>query len=137
MDNSFPLDAIYEFLSAARRRYILYYLLENGNGNIDGLSIQIAAWEAGIPVTAVSKNDRKSITVSLLHDHVPRLADHEVVEYDARSGDVVMGSRFEDVRSFVERARAVEDVTVIDESRESFLYSNPEQGSGSEPGGTQ
>ncbi|WP_247000639.1 DUF7344 domain-containing protein [Halosolutus gelatinilyticus] len=137
MGNSLSLDAAYELLSAARRRYVLYYLLENEEGNIDGVALQIAAWEAGIPVTAVSEDDRKAIVISLVHKHIPKLADLEVAEYDARSGDVVTGARFEELRPFVDRARAADDATVIDESRESFLYSNPEHGSENETGGTR
>ncbi|WP_265111677.1 DUF7344 domain-containing protein [Halosolutus halophilus] len=126
------LDTIYGLLAASWRRYILYYLLDNDRANVEGLSLQLAAWENDEPVTAVSEADRKDVVVSLLHSHLPKLESHGVVEYDDRSGDIVAVEAVDDLWAIVERAYASDDAVVIDESDESFLYSEPLQESSNE-----
>ncbi|MFC4541952.1 hypothetical protein ACFO5R_08440 [Halosolutus amylolyticus] len=126
------LDTIYGLLAASQRRYILYYLLDNDRANIEGLSLQLAAWENDEPVTAVSEADRKDVVVSLVHSQLPKLESHGVIEYDERSGDIVAVEGFDDLWAAVERAYVFDDAVVIDESDESFLYSEPLQSGGEE-----
>ena len=120
------LDALYELLSDSHRRYVLYYLLERDHVNVDRLSLQIAGWDQDVQVEAVSEDAVNRVTVSLVHNHLPRLSDHGLLNYDHRSGDIVVGEQFDAIRSTVERARTIEqpDLTVSD-SAESFLYSDP------------
>lgn len=132
MAESLSLDTIYGLLAASRRRYILYYLLDNDRTNVEGLSLQITAWETDEPVTAVSEADRRDVVVSLLHSHLPKLESYGVIEYDGRSGDVVAVEGFDDLWSTVERASVTDDAVVIDESDQSFLYTEPLQESRSE-----
>ncbi|MXV63115.1 hypothetical protein GS429_13765 [Natronorubrum sp. JWXQ-INN-674] len=124
--NAESLDVVYGLLSEARRRYVLYYFLDNEHANIDGLSLQIAAWERDLTVDAVSEDHKQTVMLSLIHSHLPKLADHRLVEYDDRTGDVIADDEFDDIRSTVSRARTDdEQVEVTGDSKESFLYSEP------------
>ncbi|WP_226041654.1 hypothetical protein [Natrinema sp. DC36] len=117
-------DGIYELLSDSYRRYVLYYLLESECANVGEVSLQIARLEQGIPIETVSKETVNTVTLSLVHDHLPRLVDHGLVNYDRRSGDIIVGDRFDAIRSTVERARTVEEFDItVSTPTESFLYS--------------
>ena len=102
-------DRIRSVLGTTRRRFALYYLLSNEYTDIDSLSVQIAAWEQGKSVTSVDESERQRVEISLHHNHLPRLAAHDIVEYDERSGDVVRSSEFDEVRPTVERLRETDE----------------------------
>ena len=120
------LDAVYGILSESRRRYLLYYFLENDHANIEGLSLQIVAWERDVPIDTVDEAQKQRVMSSLIHSHLPKLEDHDVVEYDDRTGDIVVSDGFDELRETVRQAREMEDdITVAGSSMESFLYSEP------------
>ncbi|WP_254523668.1 DUF7344 domain-containing protein [Natrinema caseinilyticum] len=117
------LDTLYELLSKSRRRYVLYYLLDSDRASIGGLTRQVAAWERDISIESVSEEQQKSVVVSLLHNHLPRLEEHDVVTVNRRRGDVVSGQCFEVVASTVKRAREDDGIgSVVGPSSETFLY---------------
>lgn len=81
---------IFELLSSKRRRYALHYLM-NRNGEtieLNELTETIAAWETNKDVDAVDYDSRKSVRNSLHQYHLPKLDDHEIIEYDSRRGEV-------------------------------------------------
>ena len=120
------LDAVYGILSESRRRYLLYYFLENDHANIESVSLQIAAWEEDEPIETVSEAQKQRVTTSLIHSHLPKLEDHGLIEHDSRTGDVIASDGFDEIRETVRNARASEEeVTVTGSSMESFLYSEP------------
>ena len=102
------IDTIYSLLGKSRRRYLLYQLLDREHGNVEELSLQIAAWEAEDSMEAVDEEFRQRVYVSLVHNHLPRLADHGVVDYDLRSGDVVKRDGFADLEPILEQFRQTE-----------------------------
>lgn len=83
------LDTAFDLLRAPRRRYLLYYLYEIGGEVVDTDDAidAVCAYEArgtdrdGFP-------PREDVLIDLHHDHVPRLADAGVVEYDRRQGTI-------------------------------------------------
>ncbi|QSW98884.1 DUF7344 domain-containing protein [Haloterrigena alkaliphila] len=120
------LDAAYGLLSESRRRYVLYYFLDNDHANIERLAIQIAAWESNTRIDDVTEEQTQRVTTSLLHSHIPELADNGIVEYDGRTGDVIVDDEFDEIRETAAQARATEDdIPITGSSRESFLYSEP------------
>jgi len=120
------LDAIYGLLSDPYRRYVLYYFLENERATIDRLALQLAAWEHDKAIESVSEDEKETITVALLHNHLPELEDHEIVTFDQRSGDIVAETGLDSIRSTAERVREVEDPnSIVGNATESFLYSDP------------
>ncbi|WP_440764999.1 DUF7344 domain-containing protein [Natronorubrum sp. DTA7] len=124
--SNLSLDTVYGLLSESRRRYVLYYFLENDHGNIESLSLQIAAWGQDGSIDAITKEQKQSVTTSLIHSHLPKLEDHGLIEYDGRTGDVIVDDGFDGIRTTIARARAAEEeVEVTGTSMESFLYSEP------------
>lgn len=107
-DESEMLDVAFTLLSDSRRRYLLYRLADGGPMTTEELSLEITAWERDIPVEAVREDDRKQVETTLVHAHLPRLADHGVLETDSETREVVTAERFAEIRPFVERARSIE-----------------------------
>ncbi|OVE85198.1 DUF7344 domain-containing protein [Natronolimnobius baerhuensis] len=102
------IDRTYKLLSNACRRQLLYLLLESEQWTVDTLARRLTAWEQETPAPAVTESETKQVKATLVHTHLPRLADHGAIEYDADREAVAPGSRFDEVCSFVDRARAVE-----------------------------
>ncbi|WP_238717531.1 DUF7344 domain-containing protein [Natronorubrum halophilum] len=103
------LDSMYGILSEPRRRYVLYYFLDNDHANIEELSLQIVAWEQRISIDEVSEEQTQRLTSSLIHTHIPLLAGHGLVDYDSRTGDIIIADGFADIRVTANRARSIEE----------------------------
>ncbi|RKD93356.1 DUF7344 domain-containing protein [Halopiger aswanensis] len=83
----------FTLLADTDRRRVVAALLETETETttIDALSERLADARRQDDTVAESDTDRFERTkIGLLHDHLPRLADHGVLEYDARNGDVVL-----------------------------------------------
>ena len=74
----------FALLANPARRHVLRTLLETSATTIDDLAERLA----GAPNVDGRSIDRTKI--ELVHDHLPRLEDHGVIEYDDRNGDVVL-----------------------------------------------
>ena len=101
-------DCVAHLPSASRCGYVLYYLMKNRRGTIDELSKRLTLWEAETTNDDVSKGDRERIAISLVHNHLPRLADHNIIEYDQRSGDIVLIAPSTELASLAERSSLFE-----------------------------
>lgn len=66
------------------RRRILSILAEEGNTTRSELAAMLATDES-IPAA-----NTESFEIRLHHDHLPRLADEQYIQYDARNGDIVL-----------------------------------------------
>ncbi len=87
-------DTVFSVLSNERRRQVLRYLHEDGEGStIRELSQQLAAWENGVPTEVVTYKQRKRVYTSLHQTHLPALADAGVVDYDRDRGTVELTAR--------------------------------------------
>ena len=81
------LDATLDLLSNRRRRYVLYYLQEQGRPiTIDELAEQVASWEseAGDPV------DDQRVLTDLYHSQIPRLEEADAITFDSDEGYVTL-----------------------------------------------
>lgn len=83
-------DALFDLLAERRRRYALYALIgtDDGVADVETLADEVAMWEARGDDATVTESRREAVADELREVHLPRLADADVVEYDARS-DVV------------------------------------------------
>ena len=90
MKSSAPTSATYGLLADPRRRYLLWHLSECGRATVEEVATRIAAWERDAAVEDVPRSRCKRVAASLHHAHLPRLADHGVVDYDRESGEVVL-----------------------------------------------
>lgn len=82
------LTRVFDAFADRRRRYTLYYLQDTQHTQLDDLAAQIAAWEQNTTCDAVAVAHRERIYRDLVHSHFPKLADYNLVDYDARSATV-------------------------------------------------
>jgi DNA-binding transcriptional ArsR family regulator len=73
------VSAAFDLLRDARRRGVLYMLKQNGRTTIDELAHRIAAWQS---TDGEESADPVAVKTSLVHAHLPKLADAGAVEYD-------------------------------------------------------
>lgn len=102
------LDLVFGLLSSGRRRRLLYRLDGARVVTVEELAAHVAAEDLGVPVAEVGDEHRERVEAELLANHLPRLEDAGVLEYDRRSGDVVPADRIDDLRPYLERAREQE-----------------------------
>jgi DNA-binding transcriptional ArsR family regulator len=95
-------DLVFEILSSARRRMILYYLRQHdGTATVNELADQIAAWENDVEPEELSSQQRKRVYVSLYQTHLPKLASAEIIDYDDDEGTVEIASRASEIDTFL------------------------------------
>ncbi|SER71288.1 DUF7344 domain-containing protein [Natrinema salaciae] len=90
-------DTAHALLADSERLHLLTLLRQEGTGNIDALARRIAAREEDVRPENVGRETQRRVTVSLVHNHLPRLAEHDVVSYDRES--VVLMDVFDDLES--------------------------------------
>lgn len=93
------LDHVYEALAHLRRRYLCYTLLEDTEWSLTDLSTKVAAWEHDVPEREVTDSQRKRVSVSLSHAHVPKLVDVGVVAFDEPTETLTAAENAEPVLS--------------------------------------
>lgn len=102
--DSGTIDVACELLADSRRRSVLYELREADVTTIDDLIQRIVADES----TESSGPDKESVHIDLVHHHLPKLEQCDVLEYDQRNSDVVRRDGFDDVRPLLERTHELE-----------------------------
>jgi hypothetical protein len=74
------LDTVFELLANAYRRHLLYYFHERG-----AKRATVADFCTHLQNTVAEDSSAHHIRLRLRHQHLSKLADHNVIEYDARS----------------------------------------------------
>ncbi|RQG90708.1 DUF7344 domain-containing protein [Natrarchaeobius chitinivorans] len=117
-------DTILELLANRRRRYLLYALRgQEGPIELSELAERIAGWEHDVPPDEVAKNEYKSVYVSSVQCHVPKLADAGVVDHDENNHTVVLADNYDQLEPYLR-------VVIRDEPENSRLHSALESESG-------
>jgi hypothetical protein len=111
--NASRMEAACSLLAESERRFLLYQLADDRTANLEDLITQVAAWE--LDAGTIDKDVRQRVYVSLVHNHLPRLADYDIIDYDLRSGDIVLAEGFEDIRPLLEQFRQTEEEPEIRE----------------------
>ncbi len=89
MEGQLSQDTVFDILSNARRRYVLYYLRQQSEPiELTDLAEHVAAWENETDIESMGEQERKRVYVSLYQTHIPKLADTGLVEYDKEAGIV-------------------------------------------------
>lgn len=83
-------DLLFDLLQNNRRRAALRILDEEGELTLAELAERIAAEENDVPLSEASENARRSVYISLYQRHVPKLAEHGVVDYDREESTVAL-----------------------------------------------
>lgn len=98
-------DDAFHLLSNARRRAVLRYLLESEEAaELGTLAEHVAALENGCETDELSSDDRKRVYISLYQGHMPKLAKHDLVDYDQARGTVEPNRLIEAFEPYLDEA---------------------------------
>ncbi|RZV10608.1 hypothetical protein BDK88_1778 [Natrinema hispanicum] len=97
------VETIHTLLSSGTRRAVLESLRTVDRTTPKELSRQIASSEHNYRTADAGSTTRRSVSIALVHNHLPRLDAHDVVDYRHQDGVVMPGANFDDLESFLER----------------------------------
>lgn len=84
-----PRDDLFHLLSNQRRRYVLRYLANHeGSVEMRTLTEQVAAWEHDTTLETLTSTQRQRVYIPLYQNHLPKLAAHDIIEYNQSRGHV-------------------------------------------------
>lgn len=90
------VDTLFECLADHRRRLLIEYLAENsGPVVVEEIVRYISEPDGGATHDTLSTDTLVEITVTLLHNHLPKMNDAGVVDVDHETSTVQEGDRFE------------------------------------------
>lgn len=75
-------DIVFDLLQNSRRRALLRYLEEREEAELVEIAEHVAAEENDVELSETTEDSRRSVYISLYQTHVPKLADHGIIEYD-------------------------------------------------------
>lgn len=78
------------------RPKILQVLMEPGKMTRSKLAEELAS------DSDVSSDDRQHVEIALHHSHLPKLDERNYIDYDHRSGDIVLRGESHDIESCLE-----------------------------------
>ena len=86
--NGDSLDACLTLVADRRRRRLLEHLRHNGNGEVQLDDLVDHLYEAEPAAADDRQMSRDQLAIQLFHIHLPKLADHGVVEHDHERGTI-------------------------------------------------
>jgi hypothetical protein len=126
-DAAIERDDAYHLLSNGRRRAVMRYLLDvEESAELGTLAEHVAAIENDCEPEALSSDDRKRVYISLYQGHMPKLAKHDLVDYDQARGVVSPNSLLDAFVPFLDEAPLSLDTapeTTPDGSRSGLISS--------------
>lgn len=109
-DEALSKQSLFEVLSARRRRQALRRLFErDGAASLRELSEELAAAENDVSPAEVTYKQRTRVYTALRQNHLPKLDDEGIVEFDVRSGDTTLRPAADDLRPYLYEDRDSED----------------------------
>lgn len=82
-------DQIFHLLQNERRRLALTYLMgRDDEVKMRDIAEQVAAWEHDTTLEALDSDQRQRVYIPLYQNHLPKLDDDGVIEYDQSRGTV-------------------------------------------------
>ncbi|WP_267640723.1 DUF7344 domain-containing protein [Haloarchaeobius amylolyticus] len=103
-------DELFDVLSNQRRRYAVHVLKQEEQAAIDigPMARQIAAWENDVELSQVDYSERKRVYTALQQQHLPRMDEAGVVEFDKDRGVVEPTAALADVDLYLDVVRGKE-----------------------------
>lgn len=102
-DRTLDRDLVFTLLKNERRRAVLSFLADRPETTLSDLADRIAAAENDTTPDQLSSSERKRVYISLYQNHLPKLADAEVIEYDQSRGDVRRLESAERLQGYLDR----------------------------------
>lgn len=82
-------DKVFHLLQNRRRRNVIRYLSDaEGTVSMRDIAEQVAAWEHDTSVAQLSSDERQRVYIPLYQNHLPKLDEEGVIEYDQSRGTV-------------------------------------------------
>ena len=92
-------DELFDVLSNRRRRLMLRSLeTAEKPVSVGELAMELVAWESGQPVLDRSGDEREAIEISLVHNHLPKMAEAGFVKYDDAQQGVTLAGRTDELQ---------------------------------------
>lgn len=104
-------DQFYLALAAPQRRRLLYYLLAEQESTVEELTTVLSGWNATTTGTMHTSSDWSELRVALVHNHLPRLADVGLIDYDPQDASVQLASLHPQVADIVRQSIEAEQHT--------------------------
>lgn len=102
-DARLPNDQLFHLLANQRRRAVLYYLGEyEQTVSMRALAERIAAWEHGTTIRMLGSDERQRVYISLYQNHLPKLDESGVIEYDQSRGTVERTERADQLDRYIQ-----------------------------------
>ena len=95
-------ETVYSLLADRVREYLLRYLTVVDRTTVSDAAERIAAWCREARADPAGR-ERDQVAIQLVHIHLPRLVQYDVVNYDRSNDEIVPGRNFEDLEPFVEQ----------------------------------
>ncbi|RQG94441.1 DUF7344 domain-containing protein [Natrarchaeobius chitinivorans] len=89
-------DAVYSIMANRRRRRVLSRLDENERMTVTELTAELAECESTATDRTGTSTEYRNVRISLVHNHLPRLADHGIVEWEPHEDDAVVAAAFDE-----------------------------------------
>lgn len=85
-----PKDDVFHLLQNGRRRAVLRYLAEREEERfvMRDVAEAVAAWENDTTIQQLTSAERQRVYISLYQSHLPKLAEHGVIDYDQDRGTI-------------------------------------------------
>ncbi|MFP8888912.1 hypothetical protein ACLI4U_03980 [Natrialbaceae archaeon A-CW2] len=108
MPTALDTDTLLGLLADWRRRHLLYALQGKRCLTVETLLSDVYGTDriGDARSSADGEQRRREQRISLLHNHLPRLADEGIIEYDPRNQDIVRGPRFGSVEPLLDTMRS-------------------------------
>ncbi|WP_254820921.1 DUF7344 domain-containing protein [Haloglomus halophilum] len=88
---SISKDDAFHILQNSRRRAVLRYLAAHDEEErfvMRDLAEEVAAWEHDTTVQQLVSDERQRVYIALYQSHLPKLDDHDIIEYNQSRGVV-------------------------------------------------
>lgn len=102
-------DEFYQALASLQRRRLLYYLLETPESTVDELATVLGGWEATTTGIIHTQADRSKRRITLVHNHLPLLANVGLIDYAPATGSVRLEPLQHRVEEIIRHSIAAED----------------------------
>ena len=100
-------DGLFDVLSHSHRRFILRYLRAADTPlSVNEVARELVAWKDPLSAADQLSNSRATpVEISLVHSHLPKMAEAGLIRYDETRQTVTLGDHTEEVRAHLQAMR--------------------------------